>query len=490
LNRRSIGITAAILLIVVAGAASLKKFGVRGESSADKSVTMLPLANLSGDKANDYFGEGLAEEITGVLAKAGLRVVGRSSASALAAKGMSAGEIAKQLDVANVLQGSVQRSGDQVRISISLVSMPDESVLWSERYDRNVKDVFAVQDEIARAVANELKVKLTGNQGQLTRIDTQDPEAHAAFLQGLYLWNRRTASGLQKAIGLFADAVRRDPAYAQAYGGMAMSYVVLPAYDDNASDETLDRARDAANRALAIDSSNVLALTALGYTDALQYRNASAEQMFRRAIKADSTFSTAHFWYALLLLQQQRHDEALAQVQKARSLEPASLVVNTAVTQVLYDMRRYDDAAQSGRNVMRLDSTFQLGIIDLAKVFVEQGKVRDAIAMLRPTLEIPAVSHREKVAVLGYALARAGDTAEARSLIEKTEANADKRASQRGMMAAAFDAIGERERAIEILRLAVSSHDLWLAHYISAAPYDGLRKDARAAALFSMVGAH
>jgi serine/threonine-protein kinase len=488
-NRRLIGISVAILLVIIAAVATVRNLALRGESSADKSITMLPLANLSGDKANDYFGEGLAEEITGVLAKTGLRVVGRSSASALAAKGITAAEIARQLGVANVLQGSVQRSGDQVRISISLVSMPDESVLWNERYDRNVKDVFAVQDEIARAVASELKVKLTGNQSQLTRVDTQDPEAHAAFLQGLYLWNRRTASGLQKAIGLFADAVRRDPQYAQAYGGMAMSYVVLPAYDDNATDETLERAREAANRALALDSTNVLALTALGYTDALQYRNASAERLFRRALRADSTFSTAHFWYALLLLQQQRHDEALVQVQKARSLEPASLVVNTAVTQVLYDMRRYDEAAQSGRNVMRLDSTFQLGIIDLAKVLIEQGKARDAISMLRSTLEIPAVSHREKVAVLGYALARAGQMNEARSLLETTEANADKRASQRGMMAAAFDAIGERERAIAILRAAVSSHDLWLAHYISAAPYDGLRKDSRAAALFSMVGA-
>ncbi|MGI9044877.1 MAG: protein kinase domain-containing protein [Gemmatimonadaceae bacterium] len=488
-NRRWIGVVVASTFLIVAAGASLGKWGFRSDaSSADKSVTVIPLANLSGDKANDFFGEGLAEEITGALAKAGLRVVGRSSASALSAKGMTAGEIADQLNVANVLQGSVQRSGDQLRISISLVSMPDESVLWTERYDRNIKDIFAVQDEIARAVAGELKVKLSGAQAKLARADTQDPEAHTAYLQGLYLWNRRTASGLRKATGLFADAVRRDPSYAQAYGGMAMAYVVLPAYDDNAdTGDALDRARDAANRALALDSGNVLALTALGYTDALQYRNASSERLFKRAIAADSTFATAHFWYALLLLQQERHGEALSRVQRARALEPASLVINTAVTQVLYDMRRYDEAVKSGQAVLRLDSTFQLGIIDYAKVLIEQGKADAAVSMMLPTLDVPAVSHREKVAVTAYALARAGRTAEARSLLERSESQAGGQSSQRGMVAAAFDAIGEREKAIEVLREAVNDHDLWLAHYLSAAPYDGLRKDPRVASLFSTI---
>ncbi len=395
-RRLLVGISVlAIVGIAVVSAALVKRNSRADSSASDKSITMLPLANLSGDKANDYFGEGLAEEITGALAKAGLHVIGRSSASALAAKGMTSGDIAKRLRVANLLQGSVQRSGDQLRISINLVSMPDESVLWTERYDRSMKDVFAVQDEIARAVAGELKVKLAGKSTRFTRVDTQDPEAHTAYLQGLYLWNRRTALGLNKAIALFGDAVRRDPSYAQAYGGMAMAYVVLPAYDDNANDETLDRARDAANRALALDSSNVLALTALGYTDALEYRNASAEKMFIRAIAADSTFATAHFWFALLRLQQHRHEEALSEVMRARALEPASLVINTAVTQVLYDMRRYDEAAKAGRGVMQLDSTFQLGIVDLAKVLVEQGKTDSAIAMLRPTLDIPGVSRRE-----------------------------------------------------------------------------------------------
>ena len=422
---RRIAVAAGAMLLVAIAGASIKKFyGTAATSSTDKSVAVLPLANLSGDKANDYFGEGLAEEITGAIAKAGVRVVGRRSAFTLAAKGASAGEIARQLHVGNVLQGSVQRAGDQVRISVSLISAPDESVLWSEKYDRPIKDVFAVQDEIARAVAGELKVKLSGNQ-PLRNIDTQNPEAHAAYLQGLYLWNRRNAPVLRQSIARFAEAVRLDPNYAQAYGGMAMAYVVMPAYDDIGSTDMLNRAREAAGRALALDSQNVQALTALGYTEALLYRNAISEKTFKRAIAADSSFATAHFWYGLLLLQQVRNEEALAAITHARTLEPASLVINTAVTQVLYDMRRYDDAERSGRTVMQLDSTLQLGIIDLAKVMIEQGKAKAAIPMIEPIVNVAGFSHLEKVGVLAYALAKDGRINDAKALLVQRDGVSD-----------------------------------------------------------------
>lgn len=485
LRRRTAIIGGLLVLVGVAGAVT-KFYNRPDATAADRSLAVIPLANLSGDKSNDYLGEGLAEEITGALSKAGLRVVGRSSASALAAKGMSVGEIARRLHVANVLQGSVQRSGDQLRISVSLVSAPDESVLWTERYDRSMKDVFAVQDEIARSVAGELKVKLTGGQ-RLSRVETQDPEAHTAYLQGLYLWNRRNAAGLRKAISLFAEAVRRDPSYAQAYGGMAMAYVVMPAYDDINSDEMLDRARESANRALVLDSGNVLALTALAYAEALQYRNRTAERLFSRAIAIDSSFATAHFWRALLFLQQERNDEALVEILRARSLEPASLVINTGVTQVLYDMRRYDDAEKSGRAVLALDSTFQLGIIDLAKVLVEKGQPREAVSMLLPIVDVPGLSYAEKAGATAYALARAGKQNEARLLLDKAESRRKIGQSHRGMIAAAHDAVGEREKAVEVLRAAVNDHDLWLAHYFSAAPYDEMRKDPRVRQLFSAI---
>lgn len=484
---RRAAVAAGILLLIATGGAAVRKlYGPAEKHTPDKSVAVLPLANLSGDKANDYFGEGLAEEITGALAKAGLRVVGRSSALALSAKGMSTAEIARQLNVGNVVQGSVQRADDQVRISVSLISASDQSVLWTERYDRPIKDVFAVQDEIARAVAGELKVKLAAGQ-VLRHVDTQDHEAHAAYLQGLYLWNRRNASGLRRAITLFEDAVRRDPAYAQAYGGMAMAYTVLPAYDDAGNAEMFDRAREAAGRALALDSANVQALTALGYVEALHYRNTVSENLFRRAIAADSTFGTAHFWYGLLLLQQGRNEEAYAAIQRARSLEPASLVINTAVTQVLYCMRRYDEGEKSGRGVLQLDPTFQLGVVDLARILVEQGKATNAIAMMLPIIDLPGFSNLEKVGVAAYALARAGRMDEAKAMLKRAESPAASQSTHRGMIAAALDAVGEREKAIEVLGKAMADHDLWLGHTLTAAPYDDLRRDSRARELFATI---
>ena len=487
-NRRTFAIaTAALLLVIIAGATASRFYNRADDSAADRSVAVLPLANLSGEKANDYFGEGLAEEITGALSKAGLHVVGRSSAFALAAKGMGAAEIARELHVGNVLQGSVQRAGKQVRISVSLISASDESVRWSERYDRAITDIFAVQDEIARAVATELKVKLSGE--RLSRADTRDPEAHAAYLQGLYLWNRRSAPTLRRAITLLAEAVRRDPSYAQAYGGLAMAYVVMPAYDDIDNEGMLIRAREAAGRALALDSGNVQALTALAYTDALEYRNASSENLFSRAIAADSSFATAHFWRGLLYLQQQRNDEALKEIQLARSLEPASLVINTAVTQALYGMRRYDDAERSGRSVLQLDPGFQLGIVDLAKVLVEKGDAGEAVRMILPIVDVPGMSHLEKVGVAAYALARAGRASDAKAMLKRAESEANRKVTQRGMIAAALDAVGERGKAVEVLGKAVDDHDLWLAHYLSAAPYDGLRKDPRVRDLFSRMSA-
>jgi len=345
--------------------------------------------------------------------------------------------------------------------------------------------VFAVQDEIAKAVAGELKVKLAS--GGLKRADTQDPEAHTAYLQGLYLWNRRSAPALRKAIGLFADAVRRDPSYAQAYGGLAMAYVVMPAYDDIDNGDMLARARDAAARALALDSQNVQALTALAYVEALEYHNKTSDDLFHRAIAADSGFATAHFWHGLLYLQQMKNEQALASIEKSRKLEPASIVINTAVTQALYDMRRYDEAERSSLTVMQLDSTIQLGVIDYAKVLIEKGKAVEAAKMLQPIVDVPGMSHLEKAGVLAYALARAGRVDEARQLLRNAEVGTTARVTRRGMIGAAYDAIGEREKAIQVLREAVDDHDLWLAHYLSAAPYDGLRTDPRVRDLLSRV---
>lgn len=481
-------IIAATVVLILVMALVLSR-GRAATAAPAKSVAVLPLANLSGDKANDYFGEGIAEEITGVLSKSGLRVIGRSSAASLAAKGMSPVEIGNQLGVGAVLQGSVQRSGQQLRISVSLISSHDGSVLWSEKFDRNIADMFAIQDEIARSVASELRVTFSANASAQNRADTKDPEAHALFLQGLYLWNRRSEPTLRHAIQLFEDAVRRDSTYARAYGGIALAYVILPSYAEVVNDEILAKARSAAERALRLDSGIVEARTALAYLNALEYRNTEAESEFQRAIVTDSSFATAHFWHALLFKHQGRFDEALKELHVALALEPASLVMNTAEGQIYYAARKYPQATVILEKVLGLDPTFQLATVDLSRVLIDEGRPGEAVEKLLPIIDHPGMRMAEKLGLLAYAYARAGKTSEARKTIARA-LDVERNATPSGMVAVALNAVGDHETAVRTFRAAALGHDSWVAHYSNAAAYDGLRNDPRVAPLLAEIRAH
>ena len=484
-TRRTMTGVVVVLTVALVGASIWRAARSRA-GGADKSIAVLPLANLSGDRANDYFGEGLAEEMTGALSKAGLRVIGRGSARALAAKGLDAQAIARQLGVGTVLQGTVQRADQQVRITVSLTSASDGSVLWSEKYDRQLKDVFAVQDEIARSVANELRVTMIGGAARtLVLNETSDPEAHALYLQGLYLWNRRTPTTLRTAVQLFEQAVARDPKYARALGGIALAYVVLAVYDDVSPDEMIAKARSAAQRALAIDSTLVEAYTALGYADATQWRNGDAERSFARAIELDSTFATAHFWRALLLQHIGRLDDALRELARARSLEPASLIINLNPALMMVVARRYREADSVARHVLALDGGFVLASYMLGRALVELNQEDSAIAIFKRLAEGRTLRASEIAGMLAYAYVRARHPDSARAVLAHQQTPGSALLPASGAIAAALDALGDRERALAVLQRAVDQHDPWLMLMGRAAALDGLRADPRAAPLFA-----
>ena len=460
----------------------------RPGNHADRSIAVLPLENLSGLKANDYFGEGLAVEMTNSLGKAGLRVIGPGTTRALAARDLDARSIGKQLGVANILTGAVQRDGDRLRITMSLASASDGALVWGERYDRNIRDVFAVQDEIAHGVAAQLRVTLAGGRGMtLVRKETDDPEAHALYLQGLWQWNRRTAGTLHLAVDLFQQAACRDPRYARAYAGIGMAYVVLPVYTDVPIDETRGKAIDAAHRALAIDSTLAEAHAVLGLANAYMFRNALAEKSFAKALALDSTFATAHFWHALLLGHLGRHEDAIREARRAHALEPASLVIQNGIVEELYYAREYEAADSVSRAVMALDSTFQLGLIFRARVLIELGNFDEAIAILEPMSRQPNLRSAEKLGVLAYAYARAGRHVLARATLARLPR--DPMLSAAGEIATALDVLGEREAAVAMIRRAVAVHDQRLMSGGRSAPYDGLRTDSRLAPLFARIEA-
>jgi serine/threonine-protein kinase len=457
-------------------------------NAIDRSVAVMPLANLSGDKANDYFGEGLAGEMTNALRIAGLRVIGPGSTRALAAREIDARSIGQQLGVANVLQGTVQRDGDRLRITMGLVSSSDGALVWGEKYDRNIRDVFALQDEIAHTVALQLRVTLAGGPGAtLMRKETDDPEAHALYLQGVYQWNRRTAHTLHLAIDLFHQALRRDSNYARAYAGISMAYVVLPVYSDIPFDETRSKAVEAAQRALAIDTTLAEAHAALSLADAYEFKNAQAERSFATALSLDPNCATAHFWHALLLGHLGHHDEAIRNARLAHTLEPASLAIQTGVVEELFYARQYSEAESESRAIMTLDSTFQLGLIFRARVLIELRQADEAIAILERLSQEPSIRSAEKLGVLAYAYARAGRVESARATLARV--SRDPLLSASGEIATALDQLGDRDSAVAMFRRAVAQHDQRIMAGSRSEPYDRLRKDERLTALFAEIEA-
>jgi serine/threonine-protein kinase len=457
-------------------------------TSPDRSIAVMPLANLSGDKTYDYFGEGLAGEMTNALRTAGLRVIGPGSTRAIAARELDARSIGNQLDVANVLQGTVQRDGDRLRITMALVSSSDGALVWGEKYDGDIKGVFALQDEIAHTVTAQLRVTLVGGAATtLVRTETDDPEAHASYLQGLYQWNRRTAQTLDLAIDLFKRALRRDLKYARAYAGISMAYIVLPVYTDVPIDETRSRAVDAARRALAIDDTVAEAHAVLGLANAYVFKNALAERFFLKALSLDSNCATAHFWYALLLGHLGRHDEAIREARFAHTLEPASLAIQNGVVEELFYARRYAEADSVSRAIMTLDSTFHLGLIFRARVLIELRKFHEAIAILERLSLEPSIRSAEKLGVLSYAYARAGHEAPARATLARL--SQDPLLSTSGEIATALDLLGERDSAVAMFRRAVAQHDQRIIAGSRSEPYDRLRTDPRLATLFAEIEA-
>jgi serine/threonine-protein kinase len=480
---------AAVISVIALGSAAAffaPKWMGGSAVAADKSIAVLPLANLSGDKANDFFGEGLAEEITGALAKAGLKVIGRGSARALAAQGLDAKAIASQLGVATVLQGSVQRDGDQVRISVTLMSGVDGSVKWREKYDRKLKDVFAVQDEIARAIANALQATLApGAKGTLVHNETSDPEAHTLYLQGLYLWNRRNAPAIRQAIALLEQAVKRDPDYARAHAGIALAYMVLPFYTDDNADSLTARGAAAADRALTLDSTLAEAWTARAWGDAQHWNNARAEEEFQRAIGYDSTFATARFWHGLLLQHLGRNQDAEREMSAATLLEPTSLVILSAGQQLLMLEGRFRESVDATRRTLALDSTFFLTRLNLAEALSWTGEYDEAIRTFNAISAVPGVRPAEIQGATAFALARAGRVTEARAVITRLRRSIGDAIVPPGVLAAALFELGDRDEAIATLEAAVQRHDPWLFNWggPQSPRYKKMRTDPRARGL-------
>ncbi|MBK7350149.1 MAG: protein kinase [Gemmatimonadetes bacterium] len=478
-----------VLMAVAAWALVVRGTGAASGGEAVQSLAVLPLANLSGDPADDYFGIGLAEEMTRAIARTGVRVIGRVSAGALQAEGLDEREIARELGVTDVLTGTVQRSAGQIRISVTLVSAGDGAVRWSERYDRPLANVFAVQDEIASTVATTLLGSLRRPASAGNRLaETTDPEAHALFLQGQVLFNRRGAPNLRQAIALFQRAVAKDPRYARAQASLAMALAVLPAYVADSTTEILRSAVGAAERAIAMDSLIPESYAALGYGYSLLGELGRAELNFRRALALDSTVATTWGWYGLLSGRLGRYREAEAQVKRGRELEPASMIAYIWEAQILYHQRRFAEAESVASETMAMDSTFMLAWTWKANALLQLGETARAVELLeRQVALLPAGRTEESHALLAYAYAFAGRDREARETIAAIRARSGGRLPAIGALAAALEALGDHEAAVALLGRAIARHDTWVVQFPGSARFDRMRKDPRVTAMLDQL---
>jgi TolB-like protein/Tfp pilus assembly protein PilF len=472
-------IAGSTLVVAAAIALGLRYLG-SDASGLPPSVGVLPFADLSeaGDQA--YFSDGLTDELITALSKVeGIRVAARSSSFRFRGRETDVREIGRELSVGSVLEGSVRRSGNRLRVSAQLVDAQDGYQLWAEAYDRDLADVFAVQEEIARAIISALRVTLVAGGGKLEVRPTSDLEAYDLYLKGRYAWNQRTGPGMREAVRYLEQAVERDPEFALAWAALADAYVLVIPYAGTPRESTWPKARDAAGRALAIDSTLGEAHTAVAYgTMIYEWDWAAAEAGFRRAITVDPSYPTGHQWYGNFLWSRGRLEEALEQMEEAQRLDPLSLVIGSELAYTYYLLKRFDEAEAKVRETLRLDPNYQHGLFLLGLIFIQEGRYAEAIETLRRALDLGGFQE-DITGSLAYAHAISGDVAAARAYTDDLEDRYRKGEGGPYSLILAYTGLGDLDRAFELLHQAIDVRDLFLPEDFYEPLLDPLRADAR-----------
>jgi TolB-like protein len=413
-------LVAAALLLVAAG--YLVSFMTRHDHAAPrvKSIAVLPLKNISGDAAQDYFAEGMTEVIATELSKTGLPVIAPASVRSLR-PGAPLEEVGRQLKVEAVIQGTVLQSGDRVRINAQLVDIGTGRLLWADSYQRDLRDVLRLQAEVAGAIARQTSSEAAaGERPGPSRLQAVVPDAYQAYLRGRFFWNKRTEPALRRAVEYFNEAIAKDGTYAPAYAGLADSWSLLASnsYDAVPPREGMPLAKAAALRALELDGGLAEAHTSLAYvTMAYDWDLEPAEREFQQANRCNPGYATARQWHAHCLLAAGRLEEAAAEMRQAQNLDPLSLPVNVGVGWCSYFARRYDDAIEQYRKTLELEPNFALAHQTLGMALAQKHDYPKAIAEFQTALTLSGGA--SAIASLGYAYGLAGSKADARAQLAR-----------------------------------------------------------------------
>ena len=444
-------------------------------------LAVLPFDSLGHDPDQEFFSDGLTEEMIAQLGKLNperLTVISRGSVARYKDSRLAANQIGGELHADYLVQGSVRRSADRVRITVQLIQVRDQTDLWAESYDRELKDILTLQDSVSRTIANQIHITLTPGQRTRLRGGNLEPEAYEAYLKGRYYWNKRTGEGLQKALVYFQQAINRDSTYGAAYSGLADCNSGLAWHGFKSPAEALPIANAAALRAIEIDPQSAEAHASLGLVLTHRWDWAGAEAEFKQALRLDPRYANAHHWYGDYLSIMGRHDEALLEARQALELDPLNLMIGTWVGRRYYLAGKYDLAIEQGRNTEELDANFAAAHLLLGENYVQVGLHDQGLAELQTAAGLSGNSPLY-LAQVAVAYASAGKNTEALQIVAQLQSIASTRYVSPYGLAQIYAALSDKEQTFKWLQLAYEDRAVWMSYLAVDPVFHSLRSDQR-----------
>jgi TolB-like protein/DNA-binding winged helix-turn-helix (wHTH) protein/Flp pilus assembly protein TadD len=448
-------ISALVLLVLLASLVAWKIQSAKRAHPAIRSLAVLPFESLSNDASQDYFADGMTDELISDLGQiSALRVISRTSVMSYKHARKPLPQIARELNVEAVVEGTVLRSGDRVRITAQLIEASDDKHLWSQSYEGELRDTLELQSKVANAIADQIRINLNPReQAALNKAKVVNPEAYESYLKGRYFWNKRTAEGLKVARAYFDQAIEEDPNYAQAYSGLADTYALLGdwQYALMTTKEALPKAKAAAIKALELDSSLGEAHNSLAFClDGFDWDFDAAGKEFQRAIELNPGYATAHHWYAWHLSLVGRNEEAIVEMRKAANLDPLSLIINSDLAELFVLGHFYDESIRQSQKVIEMDPNFAFAHNHLGQAYLQQHKNDEAITELQKAVQLSGGSPT-CLANLARAYAASGRKAEAGKILSDLKKRSNPDASFAPEIAAIYAALGDRNQAMDWL---------------------------------------
>jgi TolB-like protein/DNA-binding winged helix-turn-helix (wHTH) protein/Flp pilus assembly protein TadD len=455
-----------------------------------RSLAVLPLVNLSGDASQEYFSDGMTDELIAELGQISeLRVTSRTSVMTYKGVRKPLPQIARELNVDAVVEGTALRLGSRIRITAQLIQASADRHLWAQSYEGDLRDTLALQSKVAREIAGQIRIKLNPQeQAGLKNVKVVNPEAHEDYLKGRYFWNKRTGKDLEKAVDYFNRSINKDPNYAQAYSGLADSYALMGDWEYGvlAPQEAFAKAKAAATKALALDGALGEAHTSLAFSlDLFDWDWESAGREYRRAIELNPSYATAHQWYAWHLIVLGQNSEAIAEIRKAESLDPLSLIISADMADVLLVARRYDESIQQSRKTIEMDPRFGVAYYQLGQAFAQKHMHQEAITEFQKAIGFSG-GNKTFTASLAYAYAVSGRTNDALNILKDLNEPSKDGFSNASEIALVYIGLNNKDEAFALLEKAYKER--FNPSIIRRPYFDPLRADPRFQDLLHRIG--